>query len=110
VVYGPGGANVYDFAKKQWLSSILINGCCGHSGFIIAGLTQSYGSNGDIYLIKTDFNGTEEWQKIYGEKYFDYAESIQKTNDGDIVVAGYSSKGLYQDDGGDVWLLKFREK
>ena len=37
------------------------------SGFILVGVTQSFGNGGsDFYMIKTDKNGNELWYKTYG--------------------------------------------
>ena len=58
-------------------------------GYIIVGSTESYGSgNGDVYLIKTDTNGYELWQRTYGGTNNDHGNSIHQTSDGGFIIAG----------------------
>ncbi len=58
-------------------------------GFIIAGSTTSFGGGGaDVYLIKTDVNGKEEWTKTFGGADDDWGDSVQQTTDGGFIVAG----------------------
>lgn len=58
-------------------------------GYIIGGYTESFGAGGaDAWMIKTDSNGTEEWNKTFGGPYTDYAYSVQKTGDGGFILAG----------------------
>ncbi|UCE37751.1 MAG: Ig-like domain-containing protein [Thermoplasmata archaeon] len=74
-------------------------------GFIITGRTKSYGAgNYDVWLIKTDINGSEEWKKTFGGIDDDRGQSVVITNDGDFVIAGLTKSfgsGLE-----DLWLIK----
>ncbi len=73
-------------------------------GYIVAGYTGSYGVGGsDMWIIKLDGNGSVEWQKTYGGKYWDEAYSIQQTTDGGYIVAAIYH-GQYGS--GDVWIVK----
>lgn len=82
-------------------------------GFILAGMTRTYGP--DHYeagwLIKTDSNGTEEWNQTYGEPgtlKTDYSRSVQQTSDDGYVFAGSTrSYNVYDDS--EVWLVKTDE-
>jgi hypothetical protein len=60
-------------------------------GFALAGYTISYGAgHSDFWLVKTDENGTMEWNRTFGGKNDDGAYSIVQTDDGGFVLAGYS--------------------
>jgi len=73
-------------------------------GYIIAGLTESYGTIGDVYLIKTDVNGNLLWQKNYGGPKWDIGYSLALTSDGGYIIAGKTES--YGAGGSDVYLIK----
>ena len=75
------------------------------NGYIIIGYTKSYDvSKTDIWLVKTDIDGDEEWNKTYGGPYSDFGNCVKETTDGGFILIGYYG----YDDGGpyDVWLIK----
>ena len=67
-------------------------------GYVLTGTTYSYGlGRGDLWLVKTDSNGTEQWNKTFGGRNFDIGRSVQQTSDGGFILTGYTKANLYQD-------------
>ena len=60
-------------------------------GFIVVGMTKSFGAGEwDAYIVKLDANGNKLWEKTYGGDRDDQAWSVQQTNDGGYIVAGWT--------------------
>lgn len=77
-------------------------------GYIVAGVTTSFGAGGlDGWLLKLAENGTESWQKTWGGTGGDSFSSVWQTaDDGYIVVGSTGSSGAGN---GDAWVLKLSE-
>ena len=74
-------------------------------GFTLAGYTESYGAgNGDMWLVKTDANGGEQWSKTHGGTGFDDIYALIQTNDRNFALAGYTDS--YGAGDTDMWLVK----
>jgi hypothetical protein len=73
-------------------------------GYIIAGDTESFGVDGDFYLVKTDGEGNEEWSRAFGGEETEEADSVQQTADGGYIIAGYTIS--YGAGSWDAYLVK----
>jgi predicted secreted protein len=75
------------------------------SGFILAGLTASFGSGGsDYWLVKTDSQGKMQWNKTFGGAKNDLATYAAQTSDGGFVLVGWEES--FGAGGEDIWLIK----
>ena len=74
-------------------------------GIIICGYNNSFQTyDGNVYLIKTDANGTKLWSKSYNALGGDAGYSIQQTSDGGYIVSGQTWN--YTSGFSDALLLK----
>ncbi|TKJ39983.1 hypothetical protein CEE37_09615 [candidate division LCP-89 bacterium B3_LCP] len=116
--YGAGNADVY-LIKTDMAGSEVWSQTFGGSeedygysvqqttdgGYIIVGETYTYSAGGnDVYLIKTNAAGTEEWYKTFGGSSNDYGYSVRQTIDGGYIIAGYTWS--YGAGNTDVYLIK----
>ncbi len=87
-------------------------------GFLISGFVgrndgdaSGYHLNQDCWIVKLDQIGNIDWQKCLGGSEYETANSIQLTNDGGYIIAGYSMSNDGDVTGnhggyGDYWIVK----
>ena len=91
--YG-GGSDDYGYSVRQTTDG----------GYIIAGYTESFGTAGDVYLIRINADGDLLWSKVFGGSQTDYGWSVRQTVDEGFIIAGYTrSFGAGNE---DVYLIK----
>ncbi len=77
-----GGAR-YDTAKAVGITS--------DGGVVVAGYNESYGNaSGDIHAVRLDSQGRTVWERTFGGRLKDSANSLTIATDGTILIAGYT--------------------
>lgn len=61
-------------------------------GYILLGVKKSYGVGQNAWLIKTDFNGSEQWNRTFADG--SGASYVQQTLDGGFILAGEKGSSL----------------
>jgi len=78
------GRNGYDVGNSIALTN--------DDGYIIAGSTNSQRyESGDVYLMKVDQTGEMIWERTFGGRGNDYANSVIQTDDGGYAILGTTS-------------------
>jgi len=78
------------------------------NGYIVVGHTLSYGNGeADVYLIKTDSLGNEEWMKTIGGPETDWGLSIRQTSDNGFIITGTTN--ISNPSNYDLYLVKTNE-
>lgn len=93
------GGNAFDEARSVQVTH--------DGGFIFAGGTWSYGAGSqDIYIVKLDSLGNEEWSRTYGTEYSESAHKILVLADGYLAAGYYSSWPPFPPEPSTGWLLR----
>ena len=73
--------------------------------YVVAGLTFSFGKGkSDIWVMKIDTQGKEQWRRVLGSQDFDWANDLIETRNGDFVLVGYSRDPRTRNN--NAWVLK----
>ena len=75
-----------------------------NDGYILIGTTASFGDNNDAWLIKTDAQGNEEWNKPFGGSDFDRGYAVQQIENDEYVITGWTKS--FGNGNNDAWLIK----
>ena len=103
--WGPGINNIYigkidsvgNHLFRKWVGGSGIDqatdlGATTNGGFIIAGITNSFGAGESEYiLINFDSNGDTLWTKTFGWAGQEECYAVSQTTDGGFIMAGYST-------------------
>ncbi len=74
-------------------------------GYIASGTTYSYGAGGgDYWLVRTDAEGNELWNRTFGGAGQDESYWFDQTADGGIILSGMTDS--FGAGGGDFWIIK----
>ena len=75
-------------------------------GFLFVGHTWSYGSEQQVFAIKTDFHGNTIWQKTYGGPMWDVGNSVIELTGGGFLIVGYSNSPGISSGNTDIFMIK----
>lgn len=80
------------------------------SGEYFIGGTTNLNTKGmfDFFLVKTDINGDTLWTKRYGGTEDEEINSMRLTNDGGLILSGYSKSFTYGEQ--DFYLVKLDDR
>ena len=87
-------------AEEGWMVQHTTDG-----GFVLIGYTASFGNGSwDIWVVKTDAAGTQQWSKTYGGRRGDFSHAIQQTADGGYIIGATTQS--FGAGGDDIWVIK----
>ncbi len=71
--------------SDEWLRTVIQT---SDGGYALAGMTSNGGANGRFYLLKTDSEGNQMWDKVIEMGYHAEGRCLIQTSDGGYVVVG----------------------
>ena len=96
-----------DVWKKYYHSEYSFYSVCRSSdgGYIATGLSVPNNADQcDVFIIKTDANGDEVWNRTFGGSNDDEASCVQQTSDGGYVLIGETRS--FGDGTPEAWIIK----
>jgi hypothetical protein len=115
--YGAGGLDAYviktdEKGNQQWQKTFggpgedaALSICqTSDGGYIISGSSGSSDSDFDVYVVKLDRRGDQEWSKTFGGPGNEVAIAMQQTSDGGYIIAGTTDS--YGAGSSDIYLIK----
>jgi hypothetical protein len=60
-------------------------------GFLFAGTSQSFGTQRDFFVVRTNANGDTLWTRDYGGSLDDECTYAEQTSDGGFIFSGYTT-------------------
>ncbi len=83
-------------------------------GFLLCGSTRNFTEGGlEVYIVKTDADGQEEWSKSYGTSSAERGNAVVQLEDESYLIVGYSVTGgatstdeyliRIDKDGNEIW-------
>jgi hypothetical protein len=87
---------------EKWIggSATEISNCVKQAtdgGYIVMGMTMSYGTEGDAYLVKTDGDGNVSWTQTFGGAHYDEGVYVCANTDGTYTFLVRDSSGVNRD-------------
>lgn len=73
-------------------------------GYIITTFTFTMETSFDVWLIKIDTNGKEQWRKLFKGQHWDWSGCVRQTRDGGYIFAGFTESHEWGNR--DAWLVK----
>lgn len=122
--FGNGGSDVYLVkvdadGNTEWSNTYGGTGSdIGRSvvevadGYLITGSAFNENNNSaDLYLLKIDFAGNEQWSKFFGTPVFDEGQDLVTMDDGNFAIVGNTGNDAYllkvSPDGNEIWSTTF---
>lgn len=92
-LYGGAGKDVVKMIQKT-----------SDGGFVVAAISRELNANPDMWMIKLDGQGNQQWSKLFGGKEHEHCYAAKQTSDGGYLIAGHTDSA--PSIGIDVFLVK----
>lgn len=94
---------LYGGPGHDWFWSVIP---APETGYYCLGSTQSYGEGSfDMFLVKINEDGEEEWHKTFGGGEYEYGKSLDISPKGYLYLSG-TTKSFGQNNSADIYLVK----